>query len=174
MACARGNPRAQRLLYDRYVKAMYNTAYRYCFQKEVTEDILQVTFTKVFTSIKQYDSQKGTLKAWIRKICVHTAIDIQKKEVRLEPGLEDYWEISYAPLPLDQLNIEFLMEIIGKLPREMRLVFNLYEIEGYSHEEISELTGINVNSCRVYLSRGKKKLRQQLESLEEYKKVKYE
>jgi RNA polymerase sigma-70 factor (ECF subfamily) len=174
MACARGNPRAQRLLYDTYLKAMYNTVYRYCFQKEVTEDILQIAFTKVFASIDQYDPGKGALKAWIRKICIHCAIDIQKKEIRQKPVPDDYWEISYAPLPLDQLNLEFLLKMIGKLPREMRVVFNLYEIEGYSHEEISTLTGMNVNSCRVYLSRAKKKLREQLESLEEYKKVKYE
>ncbi len=165
-ACARSDQRAQRALYDRYVNVMYNTAYRYCFNKEVAEDILQITFTKVFHSLKKYNPQKGTLKAWIRRICINTAIDVQKKESKWEPSWDNEWEVKDEQLFLDKLDAEHLLLLISRLPDDLRTIFNLHEIEGYSHEEIAEMTGINVNSCRVYLSRAKKQLRKAIELFE--------
>jgi RNA polymerase sigma factor (sigma-70 family) len=162
-ACARCNQRAQRQLYDAYVDVMYNTAYRYCFNREVTEDILQITFTKVFKAIKQYDAQKGSLKAWIRRICVNTAADVLKKEARWEGHWDEQWDVIDHRGAYDELEAEYLLQLIAALPNELRTIFNLYEIEGYSHEEIAQLMEINVNTCRVYLSRAKQKLRKAIE-----------
>ena len=58
------------------------------------------------------------------------------------------------------MSVEEILRLIKELPREQRAIFNLYEIEGYTHDEIAVMLGINVNSCRVYLSRAKKELRQ--------------
>jgi RNA polymerase sigma factor (sigma-70 family) len=145
---------------------MYNTAYRYCFNKVITEDILQITFTKVFRSIDQYDPKKGSLKAWIRRICVNAAVDVLKKEAKWEPLLDLNYEAIETNNYLNQIDAEFLLKLIQELPSDQRLIFNLYEIEGYSHQEIAAITGINVNSCRVYLSRAKDKLRATIKKLE--------
>ena len=67
-------------------------------------------------------------------------------------------EVAGENIHLGQFDAEFLLKLIEKLPWAAPH-FNLYEIEGYSHEEIAQIMGINVNSCRVYLSRAKKKLR---------------
>jgi len=158
-ACARHDQRAQYLLYDRYVDAMYNTAYRYCFNKEVTEDILQITFTKAFAAIKQYDAEKGNLKSWLRRICINTTMDVLKKEAKWETHWDGDWDIVDEKINFNRYEAEFILQLIESLPEEQRTIFNLYEIEGYAHEEIAEMIGINVNSCRVYLSRAKKKLR---------------
>ena len=164
--CARCEQRAQYRLYSQYVDTMYNTAYRYCFNKVVTEDILQITFTKVFASIQQYDAEKGSLKSWIRRICINTTADVLKREAKWEPLWDGGWEVAGENIHLGQFDAEFLLKLIEKLPPEQRPIFNLYEIEGYSHEEIAQIMGINVNSCRVYLSRAKKKLRKAIEQLE--------
>ncbi|MCG8332693.1 MAG: RNA polymerase sigma factor [Chitinophagales bacterium] len=158
-ACARCDQRAQRLLYDRYVGVMYNTTYRYCFNKEVTEDILQITFTKVFASIRRYDAKKGSLLAWMRRICINTTADVLKREAKWEPLWEQDWEMADKKIDYDEYSTELILKLIEELPKEQRTIFNLYEIEGYTHEEIAQMMGVNVNTCRVYLSRAKKQLR---------------
>ncbi len=165
-ACARGNERAQRFLYDTYVNPMYATAYRYCFNPQATEDVLQITFSKVFQYIKKYDPEKGSLKSWIRSICINTAKDILKKEAKWEMHLDQEEEVPGDAIETDPFDLDYLLHLIESLPKEQRLIFNLYEIEGYSHEEISSMLGINVNSCRVYLSRAKKRLREAIELTE--------
>ena len=165
-ACARCNQRAQRQLYEQYVDVMYNTVYRYCFKAEATEDILQIAFAKVFRAIDQYDAQKGSLKAWIRRICINTATDVLKKEAKWETHWDDQWDVIDQRGAYDEFEAEYLLQLIAALPKELRTIFNLYEIEGYSHEEIAQLMEINVNTCRVYLSRAKQKLRKAIVSHE--------
>lgn len=170
-ACARNDQRAQRLLYERYVDLLYQTAYRYCFNRQQTEDILQIAFSKAFAAIAQFDSGKASLKAWLRRICINTTMDVLKREARWEPGLEDIAGLEAPTLPLAQLEVQDIMWLIESLPQEQRAIFNLYEVEGYTHEEIAAMLGINVNSCRVYLSRAKKALRQAIWHTECLKKV---
>lgn len=158
-ACARNDQRAQRLLYDGYVDVLYHTAYRYCFHREQVEDILQITFSKAFAAIDRFDAGKASLKTWLRRICINTTMDVLKQEDKWETRWEDEIEIAVPPLPFDQLSVEEILRLIEGLPREQRTIFNLYEIEGYTHDEIAVMLGINVNSCRVYLSRAKKELR---------------
>ena len=162
-ACARNNQRAQRLLYDGYVDVLYHTAYRYCFHREQVEDILQITFSKAFAAIGRFDAGKASLKTWLRRICINTTMDVLKQEDKWETRWEDEVEIAVPPLPFDQLSVEEILRLIEGLPREQRTIFNLYEIEGYTHDEIAVMLGINVNSCRVYLSRAKKELRRAIQ-----------
>lgn len=164
--CARYNQRAQFFLYSQYVDIMYHTVFRYCFNQSLTEDILQIAFTKVFASIQQYDAEKGSLKSWIRRICTNTAADVLKKEAKWESVWDEDRDMAAENLHLTFIDTEYLLKLIAELPDEQRLIFNLYEIEGYSHEEIAQMMNINVNSCRVYLSRAKKKLRSAIEELE--------
>jgi RNA polymerase sigma factor (sigma-70 family) len=162
-ACARNDQRAQRLLYDGYVDVLYHTAYRYCFHREQVEDILQITFSKAFAAIDRFDAGKASLKTWLRRICINTTMDVLKQEDKWETRWEDEIEIAVPPLPFDQLSVEEILRLIEGLPREQRTIFNLYEIEGYTHDEIAVMLGINVNSCRVYLSRAKKELRRAIQ-----------
>ena len=170
-ACARNDQRAQRLLYDGYVDVLYHTAYRYCFHREQVEDILQITFSKAFAAIDRFDAGKASLKTWLRRICINTTMDVLKQEDKWETRWEDEVEIAVPPLPFDQLSVEEILRLIEGLPREQRTIFNLYEIEGYTHDEIAVMLGINVNSCRVYLSRAKKELRRAIQCNEGSKTV---
>lgn len=165
-ACARNDQRAQRLLYDRYVDVLYHTAYRYSFHREQTEDILQITFTKAFAAIGRFDEQKASLKTWLRRICINTTMDVLKKEAKWETLLPENADLLASNPPIDYLETDAILKLIEALPKEQRAIFNLYEIEGYAHEEIALLLGINVNSCRVYLSRAKKELRKAIKCRE--------
>jgi len=162
-ACLKCKPAAQRKLYDQYVQAMYNTVYRYTCNHHDTQDILQEGFTRVFKHLNTYDEQKGDLLAWIRKIHIRCALDHLKKR---RICFEDLDEAN--PLPdlylatYDHLEAEYILQLIEELNPRDRMIFNLYHIEGYRHEEIAELLSININSSRVYLARAKKILRERI------------
>lgn len=162
-ACLKHKPQAQRALYDRYVHAMYNTAYRYVYNHQDTQDILQDGFTRVFKHLKSFDPGKGDLLAWIRKIHIRCALDfIKKEQTAFEEINEADTMISQYPGIDESMDAEYLLKLIGDLNPRDRVIFNMYHIEGYNHEEISQLLSINVNSSRVYLARARKILRDRI------------
>ncbi|MFZ2897518.1 MAG: sigma-70 family RNA polymerase sigma factor [Saprospiraceae bacterium] len=162
-ACLKCKPAAQRALYDQYVQAMYNTVYRYTCNHQDTQDILQDGFTRVFKHLKNYDGEKGDLLAWIRKIHIRCALDFLKKEripfeeIGDAASLPDIYSAAY-----EHLEAEYILKFIEELNPRDRVIFNLHQIEGYSHDEIADLLSININSSRVYLARAKKILRERI------------
>jgi RNA polymerase sigma-70 factor (ECF subfamily) len=106
--------------------------------------------------------QAPSLKSWLRKITVNTAIDYYRKDKRFQNHLEadgqtPVFDEIYAP---DQLAFEDILKLLHQLPEDQQLVFNLYEVEGYSHREVADRLEITESSSRVYLTRAKNKLRQ--------------
>ena len=127
------------------------------------DDALEVVndaFIKIFNTIKSVDEQLP-FKPWLRKVIVNTAIDLRRKNNRnlAEADLDEAMLISTPSVALTQLNVKDIMLMMNILPEINKLVFNLYEIDGYSHEEIAKLLKIAESSSRVYLSRAKEKLR---------------
>ncbi len=162
--CLKGQAKAQRALYDKYINAMYNTVMRYTCNSHDTEDVLQIAFSKVFRKLKTFDPGKGTLKAWIRRICVTTAIDFLRKRSIQFASLDSVQLTVRDDFRIDQhMEIEYIMEYIESLNPQQRAIFNMYVIEGYSHGEIGDILGIGADSSRVYLSRAKKNLRRKID-----------
>src|SRR5690606_37770264 len=97
----------------------------------------------------------------LRKIVVNTAIDKRRKNLK-HLGLGDLEEAEALPIPaeaISQLNAQDILKLMSGLPEVQRLIFNLFEIDGYSHDEIGKNLGISESASRVYLSRAKDKLR---------------
>jgi RNA polymerase sigma factor (sigma-70 family) len=162
-ACLKGKSSAQRALYDKFVQAMYNTVYRYTFNHHDTQDILQIGFTKVFRHLKKFDPRKGDLLSWIRKIHIHCALDfLQQKKVQFEEISELSTLTAVYAVEVEELDTDYILAFIEQLTPRDRIIFNMYQIEGYSHEEIAEALSININSSRVYLARAKKILRDKI------------
>lgn len=161
--CRKLKPRAQRALYDKYVDIMYNTVYRYTFSHHDTQDVLQMAFTKVYKYLDRFDPVKGSLKSWMRKICIRAALDFLKsKKVTFEEIKDTDLSGSLSYTITEHMDVEYIYALIGQLPPRDRAIFNMSQIEGYSHKEISDLLGINESSSRVYLARIKKQLQDQL------------
>lgn len=159
-ACLKHKPAAQRALYDKYVKAMYNTVYRYTCNHHDTQDILQHGFTKVFKHLPKFDEEKGSLLYWVRKIHIHCALDyLKKKQLAFEDISEIPLQADNYPNAMENMEAEYLLKFIEELNPRDRIIFNMFHVEGYSHEEIASLLSINVNSSRVYLARAKNILR---------------
>ena len=161
----RGNQKAQMQLYDLYADAMFAIACRYLPNHEDAKDAMQEAFLKAFTRLEQYKAEV-TFGAWLKRIVINQCLDELKKRSLL------YEEIDDATLTIveedDSWEIEVdvtkqeITQAICKLPDKYKLVLQLYLIEGYDHQEISEILSIPVQTSRTQLMRGKTKLKNSL------------
>ena len=162
--CLKGKARSQEMLYKHYYGYAMAICLRYANGKDEAKEILNDSFFKVFTKISQYDP-KNPFRAWLRRIVINTAIDYYRRQQKHQYAV-DIQEIEYEESDasvLDRLSAEDILLLMQKLPEHYRLVFNLYELEGYSHEEISKQLGIPESTSRTHLSRAKSKLREYIQ-----------
>lgn len=164
-AAKKGNPVAQRYLYDQYKVSLFTLCLRYSRDRSEAEDILQEGFIKIFKDLHQYTG-RGEVGAWMRKVMVNTALQYLRKWKKdwQHYDSQEYSEVFQQTETIFQkLGLEELTRLIQKLPEGYKIVFNLFVIEGYSHKEISELLGVSENTSKTQLFKAKAALRKQLE-----------
>lgn len=168
--CKQHNAVAQKALLKRYADLLYGVSLRYVKDEHLAQEVVQDTFIKVFKVIDNYDEQKGSIEAWMRKIAIRFALKyLNKKGIRLSVIEDNMHEIvPLEPEAVLQLENDDLLEVIKTLPEGYRQVFNLYVIEGYSHKEIAQMMQIKEVSSRSNLSRAKEILRKKLINLKPY------
>lgn len=164
-ACFENDQKAQFEIYKLYYKAMYNSAFRILNDRMEAEDVMQEAFLDAFRKIHQYDGT-ATFGAWLKRIVINKSIDALKKiknmdslesveKVIIDIEDEDYHEvISYK--------IDEIRRCMRELPEAYRIILSLYLLEGYDHEEISQIMDISYNATRTKYSRARKKLLQLL------------
>jgi RNA polymerase sigma factor (sigma-70 family) len=163
-SCQQTDPKAQKQLYTQYSDKMFRVGFRYTKSEVDAEDVLIVSFTKVFSSINTFKYQGvGSLEAWIRKIVVNEALMWLRRRHNFnltetiddtfpEPDLKQFSESGAADI----------YKMITHLPTGYRTVFNLNAIEGYNHEEIAGLLGITESTSRSQLFKAKTILKKML------------
>ena len=155
--CLNNTASAQEALYNRFSPRMLGVCYRFARNKEDAEDMLQEGFIKVFTQIHQFRNQ-GALEGWIRRIIVHTCINILKKNKKFTDSVD---LIHASSIHLNENNIPSILEAkqvveaVRKLPIGYRTVLNLYAIEGFSHKEIAHVLDIEESTSRSQYTRAK-------------------
>ena len=162
-SCLRNERFGQRCLYERYYSFGLNTCLRYAKNREEAREMLNDGFYKVFKYLHKYDL-KLPFEPWLKRLLINAAIDYFHK-YRNKQDIVELQAKHTADLittPSDQLNYEALLNVIQGLPRAYRMVFNLYEIEGFKHHEIAEKLNISVGTSKSNLARAKTKLRQLL------------
>ena len=165
--CKRNDSRAQRALYDLFKARLMGLCRRYARNREDAQDMLQESFVKIFTRMGQLQSA-DKLEQWIKSIVVRTAIDHYNKKKLHEPVFaEQCYDVAGTDyeLVLENISDEQLISVINGLPEGCRMVFNLFEVEGYSHAEISELLKISEGTSRSQLHHAKLLLKQKLNAL---------
>jgi RNA polymerase sigma factor (sigma-70 family) len=163
----RGDQGAQRELYSLYVDAMYNVCYRMVGNREDAEDILQESFINAFQKIDsfRFDSPFG---AWLKRIVVNQCMNFFRAKAVPTAPLENYEDqiADKEEAPSEEVyDMKKIGVAIDKLPEGYRQIFNLYLIEGYDHQEISEITGVSVNTSKTQYHRARKKLYQIIKEL---------
>ena len=165
--CKQNNRKAQLQLYNQYCDGMYIVAMRFLKDANDAEDVVQEAFIKAFTKLNQYKAEV-TFGAWLKRIVVNKSIDFLKskkqrlvelEEVHLkvvDTTNDDKWLVD------DAITLDEVKAAINQLPDKYRYVVMLYLIEGYDHQEISEILNISEVSSRTQLSRGKSKLKELL------------
>jgi RNA polymerase sigma factor (sigma-70 family) len=163
--CLKNNRKHQEMLYDRYAAVMYAICIRYTHNRDNALDILQDGFVKVFDRMSSFQGA-GSFEGWMKKIFIHTAINYYHKVRHLSEHFQDTTEIpiniSDQADAISKLSEKEILELIAALPDGYRIVFNLYVIEGYDHEEIAQLLGIASSTSRSQLLKARRVLQQKL------------
>jgi RNA polymerase sigma-70 factor (ECF subfamily) len=148
------------MLYEKYYAYGIGICYRYACNKEEAVEILNDSFMKVFDNIDKFDENQP-FRPWFRKIIINRAIDYYRANMKHNntDSLDDEAVEIHETATVDELELKELMDLLNGLPEMYRLIFNLYEMEGYTHQEISEKLGISESTSRADLSRAKQILR---------------
>jgi RNA polymerase sigma-70 factor (ECF subfamily) len=160
----RGDRKSQEKLYRQFYGFAMSVCVRYTQSRDEALEIVNDSFLKVFTKGDQYDS-KYPFKAWFRRIIVNTALDFYRSQQKhyFHENIEEAYEVSSNDSsPLSQLNHEEIIMLIQRLPSGYKMVFNLFVIDGFSHEEISNQLGISVGTSKSNLSRAREALRKMI------------
>lgn len=164
--CKRGRPKSQEALYRRFAAAMYGICLQYSSSEEDAEDILQEGFIKVFAKLDQVKNPEA-FPGWIRRLMINTALEKYRSQVVLQRVDDLRGEVHelYDDGIFSELTCEELVTLIQTLSPKYRLVFNLYAIEGYSHQEISEELGISIGTSKSNLSRARAILQERIKNI---------
>jgi RNA polymerase sigma factor (sigma-70 family) len=168
--CLRGERRSQEQLFSMFYGKMMAVSMRYIADRDSAQEVLQVSFLKVFDKLEHFDFT-GSLEGWIRRIVTNTAID-QLRKSKKDPFLSDQDNdfISMTEDPMQakeflehtQLKAELAQKAITQLSPAYRTVFNLFVIEQLSHKEIAEQLGISEGTSKSNLAKAKMNLQRLL------------
>jgi RNA polymerase sigma-70 factor (ECF subfamily) len=160
--CLAGDRKAQYRLYRLYNKAMYNTCLRMLRNREDAEDVLQNSFIDVFTKLSMFRGD-STIGAWIKRIVVNNCINFIKKKRLPLTDMEQTKlpEVDEGDDTEDnlQLDVAKINDALYQLPDGYRIVFSLYAIEGYDHNEIAAILETSVSTSKSQYSRARKRLK---------------
>jgi len=165
--CLRNERKCQEQFYKLLAPRMLAVCMRYATDKDEAQDILQEGFIKIFRNMNNYRGD-GSLEGWVRRIMVHAAISRYRK---LKPIVlvEDFATDNEMPMSKSYndngLEAKDLMKLIQKLPKTYRSVFNMYAIEGYSHQEIGTSLGMSELLSRTTLHRARAALKEMIGKL---------
>ncbi len=154
--CSKGKSKAQEFLYKEYAPKMLGVCLRYSNNLAEAEDTLQDGFIKMFQSIKTYKF-KGSFEGWVRRIMVNTALEKFRKSKHIQV-VDEVWEdeIDTEEQSItEDIPLNMLLELIQNLPDRYQMVFSLYVLDGYSHNEIAEVMNITVGTSKSNLARGR-------------------
>jgi RNA polymerase sigma-70 factor (ECF subfamily) len=135
-----------------------------------SNDVIQEAFVKIYKNLDKY-SFKGSFEGWMKRIVVNCCLEYMAKHKKVKFESETVLlntSSSNWELPISDMSVQEIVEMVNKLPIGYRTVFNLNVIEGYSHKEIGEQLGISESASRSQLTKAKAKLKELLKEIEIY------
>ena len=164
---SRQSERSQSFIYKKFYGYLMAVALRYMKNEMDSEDVVNESFVKIFSKIQSFeildDDQKleKSFKGWIARITANTSIDKLRSQ-KLTIDIDEINELEFTANAVQvstNLEVEDILKLLNQLPEIQKIIFNMFEIEGYSHEEVSKHLNIPESTCRTYLTRAKAKLR---------------
>lgn len=159
-ACKKNDRNAQSELFSRYKDTLYFLSLKYCRNETDAEDNLHDAFVAIFKSIQKYKG-KGSFEGWIKRITIYKAIDKYKKSHALELR-DDILEDTSIETEILALPLDTILQLIQELPDQYRLVFNLFQLDGYTHKEVAKMLVISESTSKSNYHRAKLILREKI------------
>ncbi len=160
--CRNKDKAAFKELYDRYSGRVYSLSLRLSADRENAKDITQETFISVWKNIASFNGESA-FYTWLHKIAVNNFLMLKRKNSNSTESLSrkhnDINPENYASTFSTRIDVE---KAISKLPEQSRMVFVMFDIEGYKHEEIGSMLGIASGTSKAQLHRARKFLRNEL------------
>jgi len=161
--CIKQDRKCQKMLYKAFYGFSMGICLRYAGNRDEAAEVMNQGFFKVFTHIESYDVTR-TFKAWLGKIMMNVSIDFYRSNLKMAytEDLDKAEHISDGELVDKNLNYDDLLSMVQQLPQAYRTVFNLFAIEGYSHEEIASMLNINIGTSKSNLHKARQKLKRMI------------
>lgn len=164
--CAKKEYKSEELLYKTFYGYLCGVAYRYIKDRNTINDVVNDAFVKIFKKISDFafdgpaEELPKVFKGWIGRVTANAAIDsIRAKKVMLYvDDIGDETAMNIAVESPDNLSYQDILKLIDELPPIQQLIFNMHQVEGFSHEEIAKKFNIPASTSRVYLTRARVKL----------------
>ncbi len=160
--CKKGNRQAQEQLYREYSRVLFGVCLKYSPNKAEAEDNLHDSFMIIFNKIHQYKS-KGSFEGWIKRITVNTVLQKYRKNANLSVVSEELEELEEIDSSYLDISLPNLLKYIQELPNKYRITFNMYVLDGYSHNEISGILGTSIGTSKSNLARARRILKEKIE-----------
>jgi len=161
--CIEQNRKSQKMLYKAFYGFSMAICLRYAGDRDEAAEVMNQGFFKVFTKISSYDADRP-FKAWLGRIMMNVSIDYYRANLKMAyaedlESAEHIYEVNMAD---NNLNYNDLLAMVQQLPQGYRAVFNLFAIDGYSHEEIADMLNINIGTSKSNLFKARQKLKQMI------------
>ncbi|MCB9245192.1 MAG: sigma-70 family RNA polymerase sigma factor [Flavobacteriales bacterium] len=161
--CLEGKEQAFKEIYERLAPKMYTVALRYMNNENDAQDVLQEAFIRIYQKLNSFQFA-GSFEGWCRRIIVNTAIEhLRRSKSNITDSLDDVGGHSVSEISLSRLQLKDVLAAIRQMPDGYRTVFNMFVIEGYSHQEIAEHLGVSLSTSKSQLFKARNYLQQLLE-----------
>lgn len=161
--CKKNDANAQSQLYKLFSSKLFTICLKYSRNRAEAQDTLHDAFIIVFKKINQY-KHKGSFEGWLKRITITTALQKFRKKGVLDIVNEEKIEDVSLDIDEERVSLDFLLKIIHELPDRYRLVFNLYVLDGFSHNEVAEMLSISTGTSKSNLARARHILKQKIET----------
>ncbi|WP_452600386.1 RNA polymerase sigma factor [Pontimicrobium sp. MEBiC01747] len=160
------NREAQHVLYELHAPKMLSICRYYIKDVQHAEEAMLNGFFKVFSNLKSFKGE-GSFEGWIRRIMVREAISFLRQKKTIEFPVETIVEVNNdtANNIQTEINVEQIQQLIDTLPEGYKVVFVMYAIEGYKHQEIAEMLNISLGTSKSQLFKARKMLQQKINEL---------
>ena len=168
IGCTQNNARDQKFLYEHYYGYCLKIVFRYIYRYDKAVDVVNDGFVKIFRNFSKFsytgsENLQMILMGWMKKIMINTAIDLLRKDSLLPEigGLtENTWQEQDKSQASDQAILyKELINEVKKLPPSYRVVFNMYVVDGFTHQEIAHQLGISVGTSKSNLFKAREHLK---------------
>jgi RNA polymerase sigma-70 factor (ECF subfamily) len=152
---------AQKLVYNTYGNMLFVIAKRYMGDTMLAEDMMVNAFVSIFKAVSKtrFEALKP-FEVWMRRIVINECLsELRRKSTFKMLPQEAGEQVGVAPDVIDKMGSEEILEIVAQLPTGYRTVFNLFEMEGFSHKEIAQKLSISEGTSKSQLSHAKRMLR---------------